>query len=66
MKLLPLVVLSAVTALACQEFSSRSLLPFPAEKELGMVRWSRDLEESLATAKQTGKPALVLFQEVPG
>ena len=34
--------------------------------ELGRVEWSRDLEASLAASKLSGKPVLVLFQEVPG
>jgi hypothetical protein len=34
--------------------------------ELGQVRWRRDFEAGLAEAKRTGKPALLLFQEVPG
>lgn len=34
--------------------------------ELGSVHWLRDLDEGRALAKQSGKPLLVLFQEVPG
>ena len=34
--------------------------------ELGQVKWRRDFEAGLAEAKRTGKPALLLFQEVPG
>ena len=34
--------------------------------ELGTVKWSRDLEKSLAAAKVSGKPVFLLFQEVPG
>ena len=34
--------------------------------ELGLVRWQRDLEAGLSEAARTGKPALILFQEVPG
>ncbi|TNE68788.1 MAG: thioredoxin family protein [Bacteroidetes bacterium] len=34
--------------------------------ELGAVHWSRDLDTGTAEAKRTGKPLLVLFQEVPG
>jgi hypothetical protein len=34
--------------------------------ELGQVRWRRDFEAGLAEAKRTGKPVLLLFQEVPG
>lgn len=34
--------------------------------ELGQVKWRRDFEAGLAEAKETGKPVLLLFQEVPG
>jgi hypothetical protein len=34
--------------------------------ELGTVEWSRDLDASLASAKKSGKPVFLLFQEVPG
>jgi hypothetical protein len=30
------------------------------------VRWGRDLDQALASARATGKPVLVLFDEVPG
>ena len=33
--------------------------------ELGTVKWSRDLDDSLASAKKSGQPVLLLFQEVP-
>lgn len=35
-------------------------------EELGQVQWLRDLEAGQAEAKKTGKPLLILFQEVPG
>lgn len=34
--------------------------------ELGTVKWSRDLDATLAASKKSGKPVLLLFQEVPG
>ena len=34
--------------------------------ELGKVSWYRDYDQALALAKKTGKPVLILFQEVPG
>ncbi len=34
--------------------------------ELGSVHWLRDLNEGRQQAKNTGKPLLILFQEVPG
>ncbi|HHH27082.1 MAG TPA: thioredoxin family protein [Polyangiaceae bacterium] len=35
-------------------------------KELGWVRWHRNYDEAAALAARTGKPLLLLFQEVPG
>lgn len=34
--------------------------------ELGRVEWSRDLDASIKRAAATGKPVLLLFQEIPG
>ncbi len=34
--------------------------------EVGDVRWGRDLEAALRNSADSGKPVLVLFQEVPG
>lgn len=34
--------------------------------ELGAVHWLRDLDAGTAQARQSGKPLLILFQEVPG
>lgn len=34
--------------------------------ELGQVRWHRDFEAGLALATKLDRPALLLFQEVPG
>ena len=35
-------------------------------RELGRVRWLRDLDAATAAAEKAGKPVLLLFQEVPG
>ncbi|MBL7807192.1 MAG: thioredoxin family protein [Saprospiraceae bacterium] len=35
-------------------------------EELGKVHWLRDLEAGRAEAQKSGKPILILFQEVPG
>ena len=35
-------------------------------KELGSVSWLRSYSEALTKAKETNKPVLILFQEVPG
>lgn len=37
-----------------------------AHPELGSVRWLRSLPEAQAEAKRTGRPLLILFDEVPG
>lgn len=37
-----------------------------ADVEVGKVEWGRDLEAAYATSEKSGKPVLVLFQEVPG
>lgn len=34
--------------------------------ELGQVRWGRDIELAKKQSATSGKPVLVLFQEVPG
>lgn len=34
--------------------------------ELGQVKWGRDFEKGLLLAAESKKPALLLFQEVPG
>ena len=35
-------------------------------EELGQVNWGRDLEVAKAKSAESGKPILLLFQEVPG
>lgn len=47
----------------CFAFSPAN--PAPPE-ELGLVHWLRDLDEGKAESRKTGKPILLLFQEVPG
>ena len=34
--------------------------------EVGNVRWGRDFDAALKMSAASGKPVLVLFQEVPG
>jgi len=34
--------------------------------EVGNVHWGRDFDGALKMSAATGKPVLVLFQEVPG
>jgi peptide methionine sulfoxide reductase MsrA len=37
-----------------------------ANIEVGLVKWNRNFEESLKQSRTENKPALILFQEVPG
>jgi hypothetical protein len=46
---------------ASVEVQSKELSP----KELGLVKWSRDLDSTLAKASPE-RPIFLLFQEVPG
>lgn len=39
---------------------------FNQAKELGRVKWNRNLDEIKAIAKKENKPVFLLFQEVPG
>lgn len=51
------------TSLAMQTFQE------PIEKnpvEIGSVNWTRDLDAAFANSQRSGKPVLLLFQEVPG
>jgi len=34
--------------------------------EIGDVRWGRDFDAALGNSAETGKPILILFQEIPG
>ena len=34
--------------------------------EVGNVQWGRDFDDALKNSAETGKPVLVLFQEIPG
>ena len=62
-----LIAPAAFLALACssafpQDVTSSKTVPV----EYGTVRWSRQLDPTLAKAKDSGKPVLLCFQEVPG
>ena len=53
------LILTSFAMIACQGAE-------PAPRELGAVRWGSRLEPALQASKQSGKPVLLLFQEVPG
>ena len=57
-KLLPVVLLTLASlgaAAADNEY-----------EELGTIHWLRSYDRALELAARTGKPVLILFQEVPG
>lgn len=53
---------SLILTIAATSLSPVDTLPV----ELGKVPWLRDYDAALAEAKKSGKPLLLLFQEVPG
>lgn len=46
--------------------SATTAAPIKNPEELGAVHWLRDLDAGQAESTKTGKPMLLLFQEVPG
>ncbi len=63
MRLLPrFLVALAMTA----PFPSGAAPAAPAARELGWVRWGDDLDAALARSRASGRPVLILFQEIPG
>ena len=36
------------------------------EVEVGSIQWGRDLAQAKQTSSESGKPLMLLFQEVPG
>jgi hypothetical protein len=60
MKLLTIVILLAVSVGAHAGAINNNPI------EAGHVRWGRDFDAALANSAKTGKPVLVLFQEIPG
>lgn len=62
-----------LAALLCGTLSVAFLLPGSGgfqttdpPVELGAVNWQRDLQAAKQQSQATGKPILILFQEVPG
>ncbi len=43
-----------------------SIFGVDAAIEVGSVKWARDLDSALVESGKSGKPVLLLFQEVPG
>jgi hypothetical protein len=52
--------------LACAGAAIAQTAPEPATTEWGAIGWQRDFARAQASAHETGRPILLLFQEVPG
>lgn len=64
-----LVFFASISATSVLLVSQASCQPHGEAKnpvEVGKVIWERDYEAALASAKRSGKPVFLLFQEVPG
>ena len=66
--LLVVMCVSTVSVRASEEPSSKTRDKHVQEHELevGLVNWGRSLDKAYDQSTSTGKPVLVLFQEVPG
>ena len=60
MKLLTIVIILAVGVAVYGDETINNPI------EAGDVRWGRDFDAALKNSAKTGKPVLVLFQEIPG
>ena len=47
-------------------FATSGALLAQQPRELGTITWARDFDAATQTAQKSGRPLLVLFQEVPG
>jgi hypothetical protein len=61
---LHLVFLSAILTIVSASCEPQAVSENPVA--VGKVRWGRDYQAALTTAKSSGKPIFLLFQEVPG
>ena len=55
-----LMILSAYT------MTAQKTDPTSQAKELGAISWYRDYSDAMIVSEKTGKPVMILFQEVPG
>ena len=60
MKLLAIMILLTTCATAYGGQTAQNPV------EVGNVHWGRDFDAALKMSAESGKPVLVLFQEVPG
>ena len=61
-----LIAMICLPLFGCQDVTVGTTETEPTPVELGKVKWGRDLAAAKTTSSRTGKPILVLFQEVPG
>lgn len=61
-----MIAMIYVPLYGCQNVSQETTDTAATPVELGKVKWGRDLAAAKTTSSRTGKPILVLFQEVPG
>ncbi len=50
----------------CLSLAASITAQAPTPVEHGLIGWERDFAAAQARAKSSGRPMLVLFQEVPG
>jgi hypothetical protein len=60
------IALVFLAGLALGQTGQGSENPSAQPEELGRVKWSRNLDRGLDASARSGKPVLLLFQEVPG
>jgi len=58
-----MILLSLALSLALQGSPAASAA---APVELGRVAWGRDLDAGFRSSRESGRPVLLFFQEVPG
>ena len=59
-------VLALTAAASLTIMNARTHAAIGQDPELGLVRWTRDFDAALNQSKHSGKPLLVLFDEIPG
>lgn len=60
------LVLALTAAASLTIMNARTHAAIGQDPELGLVRWTRDFDAALNQSKHSGKPLLVLFDEIPG
>ena len=60
MRILATIFVLTICAIACGSQTAANPV------EVGNVHWGRDFDAALKMSAESGKPVLILFQEVPG